>query len=132
MRCCTLSFCLLYFSLFFWSFDITEKAIKKQIEYLKRERNKYITSIEQEKDELLSWIHEVKTPLTTMQLMLDRIEDNQLKNQLKYEWLRIHLLLDQQLHQRRIPFMENDVYIEKVDLEQVVFGEIKALQSWCF
>ena len=112
--------------------EITEKAIKKQIEYLKRERNKYITSIEQEKDELLSWIHEVKTPLTTMQLMLDRIEDNQLKNQLKYEWLRIHLLLDQQLHQRRIPFMENDVYIEKVDLEQVVFGEIKALQSWCF
>lgn len=111
---------------------MTEKAIKKQIEFLKRERSKYFTSVEQEKDELLSWIHEVKTPLTTMQLMMDRIEDKQLKNQLMYEWLRIHLLLDQQLHQRRIPFMQNDLYIEKVDMEKLVFNEIKALQSWCF
>ena len=42
----------------------------------------------------------------------------QLKSQLTYEWLRIHLLLDQQLHQKRIPFMKNDLYIEIVNLEK--------------
>ena len=32
-------------------------------------------TLEQEKDELLSWIHEVKTPLTAMHLMIDRLDD---------------------------------------------------------
>ena len=74
-------------------------------------------TLEQEKDELLSWIHEVKTPLTAMHLMIDRLDDETMKTHLTYEWLRIHLLLDQQLHQKRIPFIENDLYIENIDLE---------------
>lgn len=45
--------------------------------------------------------------------------------------LRIHLLLDQRLHQRRIPFIENDLYIENTDLETIIFDEIKTPQSWC-
>ncbi|WP_043930205.1 sensor histidine kinase [Bacillus sp. EB01] len=88
-------------------------------------------SLEQEKDELLSWIHEVKTPLTAMQLIIDRLDNKDSKASLQYEWLRIHLLLDQQLHQKRLPFMENDLYIEKTDLRQIVSSEIKTLQSWC-
>ena len=88
-------------------------------------------TLEEEKDDLLSWIHEVKTPLTAMHLMIERLDDETMKAQLTYEWLRIHLLLDQQLHQKRIPFMENDLYIEQTDLKVLIFREIKALQSWC-
>ena len=88
-------------------------------------------SLEQEKDELLSWIHEVKTPLTAMQLMIDRLDNETMKSHLIYEWLRIHLLLDQQLHQKRIPFIENDLYIEITDLKVLITKEIKDLQSWC-
>lgn len=80
---------------------------------------------------MLSWIHEVKTPLTAMHLMIDRLSDPSLKKEMTYEWLRIHLLLDQQLHQKRIPFMENDLYIEHTELESLIFMEIKNLQSWC-
>lgn len=31
--------------------------------------------LDKEKDDLLAWIHEVKTPLTAMKLMIDRMED---------------------------------------------------------
>lgn len=89
-------------------------------------------ALEQEKDDLLSWVHEVKTPMTAMHLMLDRLEDEKAKEQLTFEWLRIHLLLDQQLHRKRLPFIENDLYIEQAALEPIVFGEIRSLQSWCF
>ncbi|WP_334074390.1 sensor histidine kinase [Paenibacillus sp. A14] len=102
-----------------------------QTERFKKESSQHLVELEQEKDDLLSWIHEVKTPLTTMQLIIDRMDDEALKSQLMYEWLRIHLLLDQQLHQKRIPFMKNDVYIEKTVLEAVIYKEIKALRSWC-
>ena len=110
---------------------IIEESITSQAKLLKQTASDNLLTLEQEKDELLSWIHEVKTPLTAMHLMIERIEDDGMKKHLTYEWLRIHLLLDQQLHQRRIPFIENDLYIEQIDLEMLIFDEIKTLQSWC-
>ncbi|MFJ7744466.1 sensor histidine kinase [Peribacillus sp. NPDC097295] len=110
---------------------IIERSISNQIDYLKHTASQGQMTLEQEKDELLAWIHEVKTPLTALHLMMDRIQDEELKSHMTYEWLRIHLLLDQQLHQRRLPFMENDLYIGHTDLESIIFDEIKTLQSWC-
>ncbi len=110
---------------------IVERSIIEQTERLKQEAAANRIALEQEKDDLLAWIHEVKTPLTAMHLMIDRLDDETMKARLTYEWLRIHLLLDQQLHQKRILFIENDLYMEKVALNQIIFKEIKDLQSWC-
>ncbi|RSD28521.1 sensor histidine kinase [Mesobacillus subterraneus] len=110
---------------------IVTESLTYHFEVLKKAVSNNERTVDQEKDELLSWIHEVKTPLTALKLMIDRLEDQTLKKEMTYEWLRIHLLLDQQLHQKRIPFMENDLYIERTDLESVIFGEVKTLQSWC-
>jgi len=110
---------------------ITAKTLIHQLDSLNQQAARNQLELEQEKDDHLSWIHEVKTPLTAIRLMIDRIEDPALKKNMTFEWLRIHLLLDQQLHQKRIPFMENDLYIETADLEALIFGELKTLQSWC-
>ncbi|NRD77808.1 sensor histidine kinase [Bacillus sp. BRMEA1] len=110
---------------------IVENSFNSQTEFLKLLAEKNQILLEQEKDELLSWIHEVKTPLTAMALMIDRLDDHKLKANLTYEWLRIHLLLDQQLHQKRIPFIENDLYIELTDLKSLIYKEIKTLRAWC-
>ena len=107
------------------------ESITHHFENLKKAVAENEHRLDEEKDELLSWIHEVKTPLTALRLMIDRLEEPTLKKEMTYEWLRIHLLLDQQLHQKRIPFMENDLYIEETDLESVIFSEVKTLQSWC-
>lgn len=110
---------------------IVARSITEQTVLLKAELSGNRINLEQEKDDLLSWIHEVKTPMTAMQLMIGRVEDQSLKAQLNHEWLRIHLLLDQQLHQKRLTVIENDLYIEQVDLESIVFQELKTVQSWC-
>ncbi|WP_408009247.1 sensor histidine kinase [Pseudalkalibacillus sp. A8] len=110
---------------------IIEKSMTDQAELLKKAASENRMALEQEKDELLSWIHEVKTPLTAMHLMIERLEDQSLKAHLTYEWLRIHLLLDRQLHQKRIPFIENDLFIEQLELEPLIFNEIKTIQTWC-
>lgn len=111
--------------------QIIEQKITDQTEQLQQIISQNQLTLEHEKDELLSWIHEVKTPLTAMHLMIERLDDKSLKAQLTYEWLRIHLLLDQQLHQKRISCIENDLYVEHVNLKSLVFKEIKTLQSWC-
>ncbi|MFA1819366.1 sensor histidine kinase [Virgibacillus oceani] len=110
---------------------ITRAHAQTQIDHYRKILDDQLNQLESEKDEILSWMHEIKTPLTAMQLMIDRVEDKQLSSQLRYEWLRIHLLIDQQLHQRRIPSIENDLYIEKTSLKPIIHQEIKALQSWC-
>lgn len=110
---------------------IVEDAIQAQTLRYKQESHMNINVLEQEKDELLAWIHEVKTPLTAMKLMIDRLENIPIKQELSYEWLRIHHLLDQQLHQKRIPFMKNDLVIAQVKLEALFNSEIHALRSWC-
>lgn len=121
------------------SFPAPESPFEKMVEHhltsqtkrLKQQASHNRLLLEQEKDELLAWIHEVKTPLTAMHLIIERLEDEKIKADLTYEWLRIHLLLDQQLHQKRIPFMENDLYIEPVCVETVVVKEIQTLRTWC-
>ncbi len=110
---------------------IIETTITNQTARLKQDTSKSQIALEEEKDELLSWIHEVKTPLTAMHLMIESMDDATVKNKLSVEWLRIHHLLDTQLHQKRLPFLENDLYIEEIDLKTVIFKEIKDLQSWC-
>lgn len=110
---------------------IVTRALEDQSQIYRKEYTQLQLDVQREKDDLLVWIHEVKTPLTTMQLMLERVEGKELRAQLSYEWLRIHLLLDQQLHQRRIPFMKNDLYIENVDLQSIINEEIRTLRSWC-
>ncbi|AZK45705.1 sensor histidine kinase [Paenibacillus lentus] len=110
---------------------ITHTLLLEQTKELKEEAAHNRNMLEEEKDYLLSWIHEVKTPLTAMHLMLERLDDETLKTQLTYEWLRIHLLLDQQLHQKRIPSIENDLYIERLNLKSILFAEIRTLRSWC-
>ncbi|MFP3792783.1 two-component sensor histidine kinase BceS [Bacillus subtilis] len=110
---------------------IVDRSITGQTKHLKQTATQHRLALENEKDELMAWIHEVKTPLTAMHLIIDRMEEKALKSQLSYEWLRIHLLLDQQLHQKRISFIENDLSVEFIQLQPLIFKEIKDLQSWC-
>lgn len=83
-------------------------------------------------DELLAWVHEMKSPMTAMQLLTEQISNVDVKERLKTEWLRLYLLLDQQLHATRLMTIEQDNRMETVRLKEVVVQEIKALRSWCF
>lgn len=85
----------------------------------------------EDKEDLLSWVHEMKTPLTAMKLMIEQIEDYKTRTKLESEWMRLHLLLDQQLHNTRIDTIEKDNRLERFILRTIVTKEIRDFQSWC-
>jgi len=95
------------------------------------ELNQAKVQLQEYTDELLAWVHEVKAPLTSINLMLERIEDFALRRKLEAEWLRLHLLVDQQLHQTRFSSIEKDNYMAEIELRTVVYKEIRDMQAWC-
>ena len=98
-------------------------------------KHKYIllkSNYGEKDDELLAWVHEMKSPLTAMKLMLNQLgSDDPHKGKLEKEWLRLYLLLDQQLHTTRILTIEQDSKIEQLSLRSAVIEEIKSFQPWC-
>ena len=91
------------------------------------------SKIQQQEDveDLLAWVHEMKTPLTALKLMVEQVEEVKLKYKLENEWIKIHLLLDQQLHNSRLATIEKDNRLESFKLRSVVYKEIRDFQSWC-
>ena len=84
-----------------------------------------------ENDFIASWIHEVKTPLTAMKLIMDSRRSDPDIRKLKTEWLRIHLLVDQQLYMSRLPVLESDYVLEQAPLHRLVAEEVRELAPWC-
>lgn len=93
--------------------------------------NQSRVQLQEDAEALLAWVHEMKTPLTAMKLMIEQVEDPKLRYRLENEWMRTHLLLDQQLHQTRLASIEKDNRLEKVVLKSVIFKEIREFQAWC-
>ncbi|HWJ78451.1 MAG TPA: hypothetical protein VNR61_10300 [Niallia sp.] len=90
------------------------EAIHTIIETKELQLNNSKIQLQEETENLLAWVHEMKTPLTAMKLMIEQIEDFKLNSKLEKEWLRIHLLLDQQLHRTRLGTIEQDNRMERL------------------
>lgn len=112
-----------------------QRAYLTKIEDVFREKdatlNDMKVQLQEDTDDLLAWVHEVKAPLTSMNLIITQVEDTTIRRKLEYEWLRLHLLVDQQLHQTRYASIEKDNYMNEITLRTVVYEEIRAMQTWC-
>ena len=108
------------------------QQVTKTIDELEQQMNRQKIDTLERHDEMIAWVHEMKSPMTAMKLMIEQIEPYTLKEKMENEWIRIHLLLDQQLHSTRLSTIEKDNRLEKVILHKVVYKEINELRSWCF
>ncbi|MER1998437.1 MAG: sensor histidine kinase [Lysinibacillus sp.] len=104
----------------------------QQLEHQKQYNREQHLLLLEKQDELLAWVHEMKAPLTAMKLLQDNVADRILKDRFENEWLRLHLLLDQQLHATRLMSIEQDNALTAVNVRQVVAKEVKELRSWFF
>lgn len=84
-----------------------------------------------ESDYLASWVHEVKAPLTAMKLKIDAHRHDSVIRKIESDWVRIHLLIDQQLSIARLPTLETDYLVEKTNLQGLVNAEVREIASWC-
>ncbi|MGW9124041.1 sensor histidine kinase [Paenibacillus chitinolyticus] len=84
-----------------------------------------------EEEYVAAWVHEVKAPLTAMKLTIDTLRSDPALRKIESEWLRIHLLIDQQLYISRLPSLEADYLLEETGIQKLAALEVRELASWC-
>lgn len=84
-----------------------------------------------ESDYTAAWVHEVKAPLTSMKMTIDANRQDPVIRKIESDWLRVHLLIDQQLYISRLPSLGTDYVLGKTGLHQLITPEIRELKSWC-
>lgn len=88
-------------------------------------------SVRTEQNDTAAWVHEVKAPLTAMKLILDANRQHPAYRKLEAEWLRVHLLIDQQLYISRLPSLEADYVVEETDVVRLAAEEVRQLMPYC-
>ena len=145
---------VLFFSFLMWRYKREVSVLQQLIRgeavdsipvYLKKLNEQYeqqLSEIQQslneaniarleEHDDILAWVHEMKSPMTAMRLMHEQIEPYTLREKIDIEWMRLHLLLDQRLHATRLSTIEKDNRFEKLKVQPIVIQEIQGFRSWC-
>lgn len=105
--------------------------LNKQYEKLEEEFHQIKINMLEQQDGMLAWVHEMKSPMTAMKLIVEQVEPYSLREKLEKEWMRMFLLLDQKIHETRLSTIEKDNRLEKVSLETIVHQEIRDFRSWC-
>ncbi len=111
-----------------------------QDEYLQtldRLKSQYYKEVEKESsrtkenlDEMTRFIHDLKMPLTTMQLMLNDLNQKD-KEKLSIEWQRIDQKLNEILYLKRLPNIKNDLHFESIDLKSIIGHSVQKLRTIC-
>lgn len=82
-------------------------------------------------DYTAAWVHEAKAPLTAIRLLIDSNRSAPGMQRIETEWLRLFLLVDQQLYISRLSSLEADYAVDQVGLKDVVVPEVRELMAWC-
>ncbi|MBO1198836.1 histidine kinase GraS/ApsS [Staphylococcus simiae] len=74
---------------------------------------------------ITEFVHDIKTPVTALKLLIDQEKDVERKKALLYEWSRINTMLDTQLYITRLESQHKDMYFDHVSLKRMVIDEIQ-------
>ena len=79
----------------------------------------------QKEEYLTQWVHEIKLPLATLQMMMEREEDYELQMAMRQEWEQINVLVNGVLFGSRTTCLREDLVIREENLAKMVQQSIK-------
>lgn len=113
--------------------DLERDYIYKNVKHLIEENEKEVDSLRNElediNDYMTNWIHEVKIPISVLQIIGKRVNEidnsRKLSKQINSEVSRIDKLVEQAMYSSRAGNYNSDFIINEVNLDQVVKEVIK-------
>lgn len=113
--------------------DLAETPFQRQtVEYLYRQISNHKDKVVNQQLQLnlheqtiTEFVHDIKTPVTALKLLIDQEQDVERKKALLYEWSRINTMLDTQLYITRLESQHKDMYFDHVSVKRMVIEEIQ-------
>lgn len=111
-----------------------QKKLDRQLSVMRKSHHTLVESeskkTEENLDELTRWIHDMKMPMTTMKLMIDDLGEKE-KSKIELEWIRMDAMLNDMLYEKRLTNIGKDLYMERVDVKEVISSTIRKLRAIC-
>lgn len=111
-----------------------QKKLDRQLSIMRKSHHTLVESeskkTEENLDELTRWIHDMKMPMTTTKLMIDDLGEEE-RSKIEVEWIRIDAMLNDMLYEKRLTNIDKDLYMERVDVKEVISSTIKKLRTIC-
>ncbi|MBM7645955.1 signal transduction histidine kinase [Scopulibacillus daqui] len=114
-----------------------QKIYYRMIDHIKKMHSEQIEKLYNEKREnqdfIMSWVHEIKTPIAASKLTINNSghkPKEDILDKLEDELARIDNFVEQALYYSRIDTFNQDYFIQDVKLESVVVESIKKHSKW--
>ena len=109
--------------------SIEDNIIKGIIENLKlkntEEVNEYRTSLKELDEYIAKWVHEIKIPISALDIITDRLNSIEDSIDIKNQVAKINFLVNSILYSSRSSSMFEDIFFNKVRLDKIVKSSIK-------
>ena len=99
--------------------------LSKLSDELDKEKEESSSSRNAMLDYYTMWVHQIKTPISAMSLIIQNMEDQETANRLNSQLLHVRNYADMALNYLRLGSESNDLVFEKVDVDEVLRAEIK-------
>ncbi|MDZ4417305.1 sensor histidine kinase [Bacillus cereus] len=105
------------------------ELVSTQYRFFKKKLQSY--EVKQQEHQLFinHWVHQMKTPVAIMQLMVLEMEDEHLILKFKKELERLHQGLDMALYMARLKNFHEDFHVEIISLKDTVAKNINGLKE---
>ncbi len=108
--------------------------IKEILKIKDREKNEKVQEVKDNLDEIndymTKWIHEVKIPLSVCELILDKMEETNISEQLRLEMDRIKFLINQVLYISRASSFSEDLQVGEINVARIIKAVVKKNASF--
>ena len=92
---------------------------------LSREKEEHAASYNAMLDYYTMWVHQIKTPISALSLIIQNMEDQETGSRLRSQLVQVENYADMALNYLRLSSESNDLQFTKVNVDDVVRGEIK-------
>lgn len=105
------------------------ELVRSQYRLFQKELQSY--EVKQQEHQLFinHWVHQMKTPVSVMQLMVLEMEDEHLNPKFKKELDRLNQGLDMALYMARLNNFHKDFHVETISLKDAVTKNINSLKE---
>jgi signal transduction histidine kinase len=87
--------------------------------------NTYEEQLRDMEEYISKWIHEIKLPITALNIISDEMEDNNIANSVKNETEKINFLVNSVMYGSRATVASEDIFIKEENLETIVKKSIR-------